>query len=253
MSKVFLDVSFLGTAYCGYQVQLGVPTVQQKLGEAARALFGVECDIVGCNRTDSGVHANHFCLTVTQKGKTFLDTTVPACKIPSAMSFYLPEDISVNSASFVDDDFHPRYDVKYKEYLYCIWNGSTRNPFMYDRSWHYSRRISDTELDNMKLAAEYLLGTHDFSAYMSANSSVKNTVRTLYSVSLERKGDMIYFRARGDGFLYNMVRIIVGTLISVAEGKIQPMDICSITEAKDRRRAGITAPPQGLYLDKVVY
>ena len=89
MSKVFLDVSFLGTAYCGYQVQSGVPTVQQKLGEAARALFGVECDIVGCSRTDSGVHANHFCLTVTQKGKTFLHTTVPACRIPFAMSFYL--------------------------------------------------------------------------------------------------------------------------------------------------------------------
>ena len=253
MSKIFLDISFLGTSYCGYQVQTGVPTVQQKLNEAARALFGVDCDIVGCSRTDSGVHANQFCVTVSEKGKSKLDTGIPTEKIASAMSFYLPNDIAVNSAKIVDDDFHPRYDVKGKEYLYCIWNARERNPFMHDRSWHYPKRIDDIAFENMCSAAKKLEGTKDFSSFMAANSSVKNTVRTIYSTTLERDGDMIYFRICGDGFLYNMVRIIVGTLVEVAEGKIWIDDIDRITSACDRKQAGITAPPQGLYLNKVIY
>lgn len=253
MSKIFLDISFLGTAYHGYQVQPDAPTVQQKVGEAAKMLFGVDCDIVGCSRTDSGVHANQFCLTVSEKGRDLLETNVPEKKIVTAMNFYLPSDITVNYAKLVPDDFHPRYDVVSKEYLYCIWNGAQRNPFMIDRSWHYPHEISDETLQKMRIAAEALVGTHDFSSYMASNCSVKTTVRTIYSVSLERKDDMIYFRICGDGFLYNMVRIIVGTLISVAEGKIDCEAISSITEAHDRKKAGITAPPQGLYLNKVNY
>ncbi len=253
MSKIFLDISFLGSAYCGYQVQPNAPTVQQKLNEAARNLFGVDCDIVGCSRTDSGVHANQFCLTISEKGKNELDTTIPVEKIAAAMAFYLPCDISVNFAKEVDSSFHPRYDVKKKEYLYLIWNGRERNPFMYDRSWHYPKYIDEEALKNMQLAAEHLVGTKDFSSYMAANSNVKNTVRTVYDTALERNGDMISFRISGDGFLYNMVRIIVGTLIGVAEGKISPDDIDVITLSHDRHLAGITAPPQGLYLNKVIY
>ena len=253
MSKIFLDVSFLGTAYCGYQVQTGVPTVQQKLNEAAKSLFGVECDVVGCSRTDSGVHAKQFCVAISEKGRSGLDTGVPVEKIASAMSFYLPEDIAVNNARLVDDDFHPRYDVKSKEYLYLIWNGRERNPFMHDRSWHYPKKIDDVALENMRHAAQRLVGTKDFSSYMAANSKVKSTVRTIYRTELERDGDMISFRICGDGFLYNMVRIIVGTLVGVAEGKISADDIDKITAACDRKQAGITAPPQGLYLNKVIY
>lgn len=253
MSKIFLDISFLGTQYHGYQVQPNAPTIQQKIGEAAKLLFGVDCDIVGCSRTDSGVHANQFCLTVSEKGKTNLNTSIHPERIVSALNFYLPEDITVNAAKVVPDKFHPRYDVVSKEYLYCIWNGEQRNPFASDRSWHYSRKIDDKTLDNMRQAAERLVGTYDFSAYMASNSNVKSTVRTIYSVTLTREGDMIYFRICGNGFLYNMVRIIVGTLIFVAEGKISYEDIPKITEAKDRKMAGITAPPQGLYLNKVIY
>lgn len=253
MSKIFLDISFLGTQYHGYQVQPNAPTIQQKIGEAARLLFGVECDIVGCSRTDSGVHANQFCVTIAERGKANLNTNVPIEKIVSAMNFYLPDDITVNDAKIVSDEFHPRYDVISKEYLYCIWNGDQRNPFISDRSWHYSRRINDEALTNMRKAAEKLVGTYDFSAYMASNSAVKSTVRTIYSVSLDRDGDMIYFRIRGNGFLYNMVRIIVGTLISVAEGKISYEEIPKITGSRDRKLAGITAPPQGLYLNKVFY
>lgn len=253
MSKIFLDISFLGTQYHGYQVQPNATTIQQKIGEAARLLFGVDCDIVGCSRTDSGVHANQFCLTISEKGKPNLNTSIPVEKIVSALNFYLPEDITVNKADVVSDEFHPRYDVVSKEYLYCIWNGSQRNPFMSDRSWHYPRKIDTETLDKMRQAAEQLVGTYDFSAYMASNATVKNTVRTIYSVSLDRDGDMIYFRICGNGFLYNMVRIIVGTLVSVAEGKISYEEISTITESRDRKMAGITAPPQGLYLNKVIY
>ena len=118
MSKLLLEICFVGTAYCGYQVQPNSPTVQQELNTAAKKLFGFDCDIVGCSRTDSGVHANQFCVTVANKGSDQLVTSVPIEKIASALCYYLPEDISVRSASWVDDSFHARYDVKYKEYLY---------------------------------------------------------------------------------------------------------------------------------------
>ena len=253
MSKIFLDISYLGTAYQGYQVQGDAPTVQKKLNEATKALFGIDCDVVGCSRTDSGVHANQFCTVVTEKGKAFLDTKVPIEKIASALNFYLPCDIAVNSAKMVDDNFHPRYDVKSKEYTYLIWNGRERDPFIFDRSWHYPRYIDDEAFEKMKRAAQRLVGTKDFSSYMAANSTVQDTVRTIFYTSVERDGNLIRFNISGDGFLYNMVRIIVGTLINVAEGKISVEDIDKITDTHDRRLAGTTAPPQGLYLNRVNY
>lgn len=253
MSKIFLDISYLGTAYQGYQVQGDAPTVQKKLNEATKALFGIDCDIVGCSRTDSGVHANQFCATVTEKGKGYLNTGVPTQKIASALNFYLPSDIAVNGVKIVDDSFHPRYDVKCKEYIYVIWNGKERDPFVFDRSWHYPKHISNEALENMNASAKKLIGTKDFSSYMASNSTVQSTVRTIFDASLERDGNIIRFRISGDGFLYNMVRIIVGTLINVAEEKLSVEDIDKITEAHDRRLAGMTAPPQGLYLNKVVY
>ena len=251
--KILLDISFLGSAYCGYQVQPNTPTVQGELTRAARELFGFDCDIVGCSRTDSGVHANHFFAAVNKKGSEGIDTAVPIEKIPSALDFYLPPDITVNSAVWVENGFHPRYDVKHKEYIYKIWNGRSRNPFLQGRSWHYPRRIDEDALNRMNLAAQSFVGTYDFSSYMAANSSVKSTVRTVYSASVEREGDVITFRVCGDGFLYNMVRIMTGTLIYVSEGKISPEDIIDITNSKDRARAGITSPAEGLYLNDVTY
>ncbi len=223
------------------------------LNVAAKKLFGFDCDVVGCSRTDSGVHANQFFATVTIKGEDKLVTSIPIDKISSALCFYLPEDISVRSASWVDDSFHARYDVKYKEYLYRIWNGRERDPFLQGRAWHYPKHINDATVERMRLAAKQFEGTHDFCSYMSANSSVTSTVRTVLSTDVYKEGDSIYFKVSADGFLYNMVRIFTGTLISVAEGKISENDIDDITAAKDRSRAGITAPPQGLYLNKVVY
>ena len=253
MNKILLEISYLGTNYSGYQVQPDRPTVQQKLNIAAKAVFGFECDIVGCSRTDSGVHANQFFVTVSEKGKKYIETTVPQDKIALAMSTFLPEDICVLSAVYVSEEFHPRYDVKYKEYMYCIWNAPVGNPFMYDRSWHYPRYIDDVAIERMRTAAALIVGTRDFSSFMAAGSNVSSTVRTVFDIRIERDGEKILFYIRGDGFLYNMVRIIVGTLIGIAEGKAEPEDIEKIIQGNDRSLAGQTAPACGLYLNKVVY
>ena len=251
--KVLLYIAFIGTNYCGYQIQPNGITVQQRLNEAAKALFGYDCDIVGCSRTDSGVHANCFCATVSKKGSNSLETTVPVGKIPVAMSNLLPSDIAVYDAKEVEDSFHARYDVKYKEYVYKIWNRAERDPFSADRSYHYPRRIDDNALEKMNDAARRFIGAHDFTAYMKADTDVASTVRTVVDARVTRMGDMIEFRVSADGFLYNMVRIFVGTLLAVAEGKIAPEDIDDITLSRDRKRAGITAPPHGLFLNKVIY
>ena len=251
--KILLRISFLGTNYCGYQVQPNGISVQQRLNEATKQLFGYDCDIVGCSRTDSGVHANEFCVTVTRKKEKYLDTNIPTGKIAQALSFYLPEDISVLSAEEVDDDFHPRYDVKYKEYVYKIWNRPYRDPFLAGRSLHCPKVIDAQGLENMKAAAKKLEGTKDFVSYMSTDSKVSDTVRTVYEAEISEQDGVITFRVRANGFLYNMVRIFVGTLLDVGYGKTAPEDIEKITNAKDRRAAGSTARPEGLFLNKVVY
>lgn len=251
--KILLHVSFLGTNYCGYQIQPNGITIQQRLNEATKSLFGYDCDVVGCSRTDSGVHANQFCVAVSRKGTNQINTTIPTDRIPQAIAPYLPEDISVIHAEAVEDSFHPRYDVKYKEYVYRIWNCPQRNPFLQDRTWHYPKIISEEALQKMNDAAAHWIGTHDFSAYMAADSKITDAVRTIYEAEILRKGDVIEFRVSANGFLYNMVRILMGTLIAVAEGRISPEEIDAITSSKNRARAGITVPACGLFLNRVVY
>lgn len=251
--KILLHISYIGTNYCGYQVQPNGISVQQKLNEAAKRLFGYDCDVVGCSRTDSGVHANEFCAAVTRKKENYLDSNIPVEKIPKAMSFWLPEDISVFAAETVDDEFHPRYDVKYKEYVYKILNRPVRDPFLCGRAWHCPKKISDEGFAKMQKAASALVGKRDYSSFMAGDSSVKDTVRNIMESEVCRNGDLITFRVRADGFLYNMVRIITGTLVDVAYGKTEAEDIPEIIAARNRRAAGATAPPEGLYLNKVVY
>ena len=251
--KILMHLSFLGTNYCGYQFQPNGITIQQRLNEATKALFGFDCDIVGCSRTDSGVHANQFCATIAEKGKNQIFTSIPMDRFPQAISPYLPSDISVLKAETVDDSFHPRYDVKYKEYVYRVWNRPERNPFLQDRTWHYPKEISDNALMKMNEAATAWIGTHDFGAYMAAESKVIDTVRTIYEAEVTRHGDVIEFRVCANGFLYNMVRILMGTLVAVAEEKISPAEIESITASKNRKNAGITVPACGLFLNRVVY
>ena len=251
--KILMHLSYLGTAYCGYQIQANGITVQQKLNEATEALFGYPCDIVGCSRTDSGVHANHFCATVTKKGEASISTNIPMDRFPMAISRFLPDDISIHLAEWVEDEFHPRYDVKYKEYVYCIWNHQSKNPFMSDRAWHYPRHLDDNALVRMNRAAAYFCGTHDFTSYMASDTKITDAVRTIYHAEVFREGDTVCFRVSANGFLYNMVRILMGTLIAVAEGKLEPEDIPSVTQAKNRALAGITVPAHGLFLNRVVY
>ena len=251
--KILLKIAYLGTRYCGYQVQPNGVSVQQKLNEAAEALFGFPCDIVGCSRTDSGVHANAFCATVSARGTDELSTGIPIERVPQAFSAHLPEDIRVYDACLVPGSFHARYDVLEKEYLYRIWNRRVMSPFEEGRAYHLPQEVTDDDLKRVQLAASHLIGMHDFTAFMAQGSDVVNPVRTVSFADFQRDGDRLLFRIRADGFLYNMVRIIVGTLIEVALGKTDPTSIPGILESKDRSRAGFTAPAQGLYLDRVFY
>lgn len=251
--KILLKISYIGTAYCGYQVQPNGVSIQQRLNEAARAVFGYDCDIVGCSRTDSGVHANAFCATVTKKGCEELLTAIPAARIPHAMSAYLPTDICVYAAEWVDNGFHARYDVKEKEYIYRIYNRAIRDPFEEGRSAHVPKPITQTGLNSMNAAADTLCGTHDFAAYMAQGSKVKSTVRTITRAEVVREGDVLIFRVAADGFLYNMVRILAGTLLAVGLGKMSVEDVIHATESRDRALAGSTMPACGLYLNRVVY
>ncbi len=246
--KYFAKIKYLGTAFHGFQVQPGLRTVQGELNQALNQAFGLPCRVTGCSRTDAGVHANEFCLTVECEGGT-----IPADKLPIAVARYLPEDLSLFYACECDSDFHPRYDVKEKEYLYRIINRPIYDPFEYGRAWFLSRPVSDRGLELMREAAAHFIGRYDFSTFMSEGSDVEDTVRCVTALSVERAGDLIEIRISADGFLYNMVRIIVGTLTEVAFGRIDPCDIPDIIASCDRSRAGMTAPADGLFLNKVIY
>jgi tRNA pseudouridine38-40 synthase len=251
--KLFLRISFLGTAYCGYQVQDNAVTVQQMLNEATEKVFGFPCDVVGCSRTDSGVHAEEFCVSVAKRKESGLETSIPASRIPVAMNCFLPDDISVLEATFVPEEFHARYDVKYKEYVYRIWNGGVKNPFFADRMMFLPNSISDEDLARANEAAGRFAGKQDFRSFMASGSKITDTVRTVYHAKLSREGDVITFRVAADGFLYHMVRIMGGTLVEVLLGKKTPDNVTEILKKCDRREAGSTAPACGLYLHRVSY
>ena len=251
--KLLLYISFDGRAFCGYQVQANGPSVQGALNRATADLFGFPCDITGCSRTDSGVHARMFCCTVTAHGTQELPTTVPVGRIPQALCVRLPDAISVRYARWVPADFHPRYDVSSKEYIYRFLASPCRDPFEIGRSWYipcpllpHAERIMDT-------AARGFIGRHDFTACMASGSTVCSPVRHVTEAGVERSGDILIFRVRADGFLYNMVRIMAGTLYETAIGHIPPDSIPERLASRNRRLMGRTAPPEGLYLNRVFY
>ena len=245
--KCFAKIRYLGTDFHGFQVQPNERTVQGELCRALAEATGVTCKVTGCSRTDAGVHANEFCITVEG------DFTVPADKLPVAVARFLPADLSLYYAAECNEDFHPRYDVVSKEYLYRIKNERVYDPFYYGRAWFLPREINEDQIEKMRSAAKYMRGKKDFSTFMSPGSDVEDTVRTIFYIDIQKSGTTIDIRICADGFLYNMVRIIVGTLTEVAYGRINPDDINAIIESHDRRKAGMTAPPDGLYLNKVSY
>ena len=241
-------IKYLGTDFHGFQVQPDKRTVQGELCRALGEALGGRCKVTGCSRTDAGVHANEFCVLIDCEA-----ATVPPEKLPLAVARFLPVDLSLFFATKANDLFHPRYDVKSKEYLYRIKNSPIYDPFDYGRVWFLPRKISVDSLKKMQDAAEFIVGKHDFSTFMSEGSDVVDTVRNVYYININAFGDYIDISVSADGFLYNMVRIIIGTLIEVAYGRISAEDIPSIIDSHDRSRAGMTAPPEGLYLNRVIY
>ena len=246
--KYFAKVKYLGTDFHGFQVQPEHRTVQGELCLALQSAIGSACKVTGCSRTDAGVHANEFCITVESE-----NATVPPEKLPLAVARFLPPDLSLYYAREVDESFHPRYSVKSKEYLYRIHNSRINDPFCHGRAWLLNPPISDVALDKMKKAASFIVGKKDFATFMAEGSDVTDTVREVFYLTVERIGEFIEIRICADGFLYNMVRIIVGTLTEVAYGRISPEDMEDIINSKKRSRAGMTAPACGLYLNQVNY
>lgn len=243
--KLLLEISFLGTAYCGFQVQNNGKSVQKTVQDAAEMLFGPVL-LTGCSRTDSGVHARSFFCTVEGDGCS----RIPPDRVPIALNTFLPPDIAAKSARIVDDSFHPRYSAKGKEYRYLILNSHIRDPFLEGRVYRYAGELDADYMD--ELAADFI-GRHDFAAFMAAGSSITDTVRTVSMCRVDRDGELITFSVAADGFLYNMVRIMVGTLIDISQGRLEEKSIKGIIASRDRRRAGFTAPPEGLYLWEVFY
>jgi tRNA pseudouridine38-40 synthase len=246
--KYFAKIKYLGTEFHGFQVQPNLRTVQGELCRALDCAFGVPCKVTGCSRTDAGVHANEFCVTIENEGGT-----IPPEKLPIAVSRFLPTDLSLFYARYCPDNFHPRYDVISKEYLYKISNARIYDPFLYGRVMCFPRVLNDEDVERMRKAADYIIGRYDFSAFMSEGSDVTDTVRTVYSLDIKKNGESIDIYISADGFLYNMVRIIVGTLLEVGVSRFSPEYVKELVESKNRNLAGMTAPPEGLYLNKVIY
>lgn len=242
--KFLLKLSYLGTNLNGFQVQKNARTVQGELCAAASAIFARKCDVSGCSRTDSGVHAAEYFATVSFDG----ESNIPESRIPRAINTYLKSDISVSAAWRTGDDFSVRRAVSGKEYMYLIYNGETRDPFYFDRALFYPNKINEAAIER---ACEIIKGRHDFSAFMASGSDIANTVRNVTECKAERDGDFLKIYVSADGFLYNMVRIIVGTLLEVSEGKMSIDDVRAAVNGSVREAAGRTAPACGLYLNRV--
>ena len=244
--KVF--IAYNGAAYHGFQRQDNAVTVQETVEKAIGKLLKIPPPTVyGCSRTDAGVHARRFCFNV------HIDSKIPCEGFIKGMNTLLPDDIAVLSCEDVSEDFHARYDTKAKEYVYLINNKPSRDVFLQKLAYHYPYPL---DIKKMNVAALQFTGRHDFAAFCRAEGKarVKSTVRTIYSlkVSLDYDG-ICEIKIRGDGFLYNMVRIIAGTLICVSEGKRTIDDVIRAIDTGDRVLAGVTLPPEGLYLNEVLY
>ncbi len=244
MKNIKLLLEYDGTNYVGWQKQPKGETVQRKVEDAIYRLTDKRVEVIGCSRTDSKVHAKGYVCNF----KT--DSNIPVEKFREALNHILPEDISVINSSQVDDDFHSRYNSKGKMYCYTIVNTAVRMPICRNFSYHYKKNLN---IEKMNDGAKFFIGTHDFEAFRNVGSSVKTTTRTISRVDIVKDENYIKVYIAADGFLYNMVRIIIGTLIDVGNDKIKSEDIPKIISSKERKKAGNTCPPQGLCLIEVYY
>lgn len=242
-ARTVLTVAYDGAPYHGWQVQKNAPSVQKTLQEAICTITGEERTVTGCSRTDAGVHALEY-VCHTEK------IDIPNERLPQALNAHLPPSVSVKRARTADENFHARYSCIGKEYLYKIYNSRIRDPFSVGRALFYPEPI---DVESLSFVCEEFCGTHDFCAFMAQGSKIVDTVRTVRHCTLSRDGDFVLFTVSADGFLYNMVRIMVGTVLAAARGKYSRGDIQKIIASGDRKNAGFTAPPHGLYLNRVFY
>ncbi len=244
MRNIALKLMYVGTAYHGWQIQKNAISVAETLEKALETVVCHPVKCVGAGRTDAGVHAEIYIANFRTT------STIPCERIPLAVNTRLPDDIVVVKATEVSDDFNAIGSCKQKEYTYRIYNSRLGNAFLVDRAWFYPKHLDETV---MQRAASQFVGTHDFRAVRSVGTETKTTVRTVYYFDITRDGQMIECRVSANGFLYNMVRAMVGTVVYAAEGKLAPEDIPSILASGNRTLAGPTVPPGGLYMTKLWY
>ena len=243
MRNIKITIQYNGKNYCGWQKQNNSPGIQGTIEKAIFDITREEVKITGSGRTDAGVHA------LGQVANFKTNSQIPVDRIPNALNAKLPKDISIVKAEEVDEDFHSRYSAKKKTYRYQIYNSQYRSPIYADISYPVKY---DLDIDKMKKEAKSLIGTYDFKGFMSSGSSVIDTVRTIYNIEVSKSEDLIIIEIEGNGFLYNMVRIIAGTLVDICRGRITEK-MSTIIESKSRSMAGHTAPAHGLFLKKVDY
>ncbi len=244
MRRLLLTVQYDGTDYHGFQRQPDVPTIQSEIERALSRLLDEHVTIVGAGRTDAGVHALGQTVTFDT------DRPIPTERVPQALNLILPNAISCVGATEVGADFHPRYDAVGKLYGYRILNRELPSPFIGRYAWHIREPL---DAPRMAAAAATLLGRHDFAAFSSAGGSASTSVRTLTRLDVERHGDLVELRAEADGFLYMMVRRLVGALVEIGLGNLSAEELGRILRGRDRTKAVWIAPPQGLSLIKVIY
>lgn len=248
MRNIAVKIMYDGAAYHGWQYQKNGITVQEVLEGVLSEITGESVSVCGCSRTDAGVHALEYVFNFKS------DTKIPLERLPYAINTHIGDNtIAAMSAREVDEDFNARFASLGKRYIYKIWNSNIENPFTSKYSWFVPYRL---DLEKMQRAAKHFEGTHDFSAFMAAGGAQKTTVRTIRHCSVKKSAEwdeQIEIEVEADAFLYNMVRIIAGTLAEVGCGRIDEESIPEIIQSTDRRRAGMTAPPQGLFLKKVFY
>ncbi|GFN36899.1 tRNA pseudouridine(38-40) synthase TruA [Tepidimicrobium xylanilyticum] len=244
MINIKLTIQYEGTNYCGWQKQKNGNSIQKEIERAIKEVTGENVNLIGSGRTDKGVHA------IGQVANFLTNTSIPPDRIKFALNNILPEDIRIIESEEVNINFHSRYDAIGKRYKYVIYSSQIGNPLYRNFAYHVPFAF---DIEEMKKAMKFFIGTHDFSAFMASNSGAKSTIRTIDKFFLEKKDDLMVFTIEGNGFLYNMVRIIIGTLVDVGRKRFKSDEIPHIIKSKNRRFAGHTAPPEGLYLVKVFY
>ncbi|MBR6509776.1 MAG: tRNA pseudouridine(38-40) synthase TruA [Clostridia bacterium] len=239
-----MTLSYNGSAYHGWQIQSNALTVQEAFENALFKLLGKPAKVTACSRTDTGVHAREFCCHLD------IEENIPHSAFLRGLNALLPPDIAVTDVKDVPSDFHARYNCKGKTYVYRILNSNKKDAFLSPFTWQIERQL---DIEKMNAFCKNLIGTHDFFAFSASGRTVDDTVRTITDCFVKKEGDIISLSVTGNGFLYNMVRIIVGTAVDVSDGKL-PADIpVTVFETKKRESVGMTAPAQGLILEKVYY